>query len=84
MWAASAERLVRELNQLKWGLERGWSPEDDSPMVELAAWLVEADFAALMEEAEADLSKAPAPSEEGAVPGTVDADEDWDNIEAGD
>lgn len=83
LWAAVAEHLFREMNGMKWAAERGWDDED-AAAVELAAWMVSADFSELVGEAEREISTAPAPSEEGAVPGTVDTDDLADDSEEDD
>jgi ParB/RepB/Spo0J family partition protein len=79
LWEAALPELDRQLNRAKWALENGWRDGDENPTVAMVAWLVEADFAELLAEAKAELETAPAPSEEGAVPGTVQID-DEDNF----
>lgn len=74
LWAAAAESIVGGLNQAKRSLEYGWDLEDSLPAIEFAAWMVEADFAALRKEAEAELAQ---PTEAPPAP----APDEWENID---
>lgn len=73
LWEAAKSTLVDDLNRAKWGLENGLEA-DDLPAADFAAWMVEADFAALRKEAEAELSQPTEP------PPAPEPDE-WENID---
>jgi ParB/RepB/Spo0J family partition protein len=64
IWKAAEARLLSTLNRLKWSAERGWD-EEDRQQLSLACWLVDADFDALLREAEAELAAKPAEATQG-------------------
>jgi ParB/RepB/Spo0J family partition protein len=64
LWASAVDLLLRSLNHAKWSLERQGGTAGEDADVKFAAWMVDADFAALRREAEAELA-APNPESAG-------------------
>lgn len=79
LWSAAARFMERELYTAANGLRHGWGdPDDDIAAIERIAWMVDADFEALLKEAEEDLAAKPGTA--GAQDLASDPDMDADNL----
>ncbi len=78
VWPGVADCLVRSLRSVGWNLENKKGDISEDPDVKLAAWMVEADFAALRKEAEEEIAQGPAEAEAAVPAAAANDDDSWD------
>lgn len=79
LWAPAARGMEQELQSAIVGLKNGWgNPEDDAEAIARIAWMVGADFEALLKEAAAEVDGSPAsPTAEGGAGQDAEDDALW-------
>lgn len=85
LWVGAAHGMIQSLNRVKWGLERGFEgSQEEAPEVKLAAWMVDADFAALRKEAAEEIAAVPAADLATDGDDSADLDDGLDGESEGD